>query len=91
MESYFIVRNFQGLIWGIPFLSGQVFSSWTLKYSVNLISSLEFGWTEWGSVGIISNETKWGKKSEEIVIRSFKTFLLIFIFWFFLFILWVYF
>lgn len=89
MESYSIVRNFQGLIWGIPFLSGQVFSSWTLKYSVNLISSLEFGWTEWGSVGIISNETKWGKKSEEIVIRSFKTFLLIFIFWFFLFILWV--
>ncbi len=91
MESYSIVRNFQGLMWGIPFLSGQVFSSWTLKYSINLISSLEFGWTEWGSVGIISNETKWGKKSEEIVIRSFKTFLLIFIFWFFLFILWVYF
>ena len=88
---YSVMGNFQGIIWGIPFLRGQIFSSWTLKYAGNLISSLEFGWTEWLSVGMLSGESKRGKRSEEIVIGPFKSFLLVFIFWLFLFILWAYF
>lgn len=91
INFYSAMRNFQGIIWGIPFLRGQIFSSWILKYSGNLISSLEFGWTEWITLGMLSGESKGAQRSEEIVIGSFKRFLLVFVFWLFLFILWTYF
>ena len=91
INFYSTMRNFQGIIWGIPFLRGQIFSSWILKYSGNLISSLEFGWTEWITLGMLSGESKGAQRSEEIVIGSFKRFLLVFVFWLFLFILWTYF
>lgn len=80
--------SFHGLIWGLPVLSGQVFSILAIKIGNSLFRNLDSGWLEWLTVGSLQSSSEVGFWAQSWQRGLLKNHFLIMIFWLLLFCLW---
>lgn len=83
-----INTSFHGLIWGLPILSGQVFSAWALKLGNSLFRKLDSGWLEWLTIGVIQSVYETGGWTQRWQRSLLKNHFLIIMFWLLLFCIW---
>lgn len=88
----YISRNssFHGLIWGLPILSGQVFSLIAIKKREKVFRNLDLGWLEWLTVGSFKSVSVEGRWSQTWQRGLLKSHFLIIIFWILMFFIWFY-
>lgn len=74
-------QSIQGIMWGLPLISGQLFRILSLKLATKIIRSLELGWTEWRTIGSIKRDYQASFFIENFHKSNYKTFILRIIFW----------
>nr|UBK11847.1 NADH dehydrogenase subunit 5 [Ovalona pulchella] len=80
--------SFNGLMWGLPILSGQSPSLLALKLGNFLTHNMDMGWLEWMSVKMMLNNNSSGIWMNHWHYGIFKNHFLIMLFWIILFIMW---
>lgn len=80
--------SFHGLIWGLPILTGQVFSILAIKIGDSLFRNLDSGWLEWLTVKSIQSFSETGMWGHNWQRGLLKNHFLIIIFWILLFCVW---
>lgn len=83
-----IHTSFHGLIWGLPVLSGQVFSILAIKIGNSLFRNLDSGWLEWLTIGSLQSFSTEGIWTQNWQRSLLKNHFLVIMFWFLLFCVW---